>query len=144
MVIIGIYLHIYLLVASQLAFYFSVKIHDLSNLQETSSVLNLSQESGLERISWSTDGQLLAVITRGGSVNVYVSHMQLLSAVCPPRIAILSSLTEISLYSYSADKVSVFSVKLLFVIQIFVMANILFSLINCFNSNVFGFLKTQK
>ncbi|XP_030765268.1 WD repeat-containing protein 19 [Sitophilus oryzae] len=82
----------------------SVKIHDLSNLQETSSVLNLPQESGLERISWSSDGQLLAVITRGGSVNVYVSHMQLLTAVCPPRIAILSSLTEISLYSYSSDK----------------------------------------
>ncbi|KAF7280794.1 hypothetical protein GWI33_005520 [Rhynchophorus ferrugineus] len=82
----------------------NVKIHDLSNLQETSSVLNLPQESGLERIAWSYDGQLLAVMTRGGSVNVYVSHMQLLTAVCPPRIAILSSLTEISLYSYSSDK----------------------------------------
>ncbi|CAG9766952.1 unnamed protein product [Ceutorhynchus assimilis] len=82
----------------------SVKIHDLANLQETSSVLNLPQESGLERISWSSDGQLLAVITRGGSVNVYVSHMQLLSAVCPPRIAMLSSLNEVSLYTYSSDK----------------------------------------
>ncbi|XP_050295176.1 WD repeat-containing protein 19 [Anthonomus grandis grandis] len=82
----------------------SVKIHDISNLQETSSVLNLPQESGLERISWSTDGQLLAVATRGGSINVYVSHMQLLTAVCPPRIAILSSLTEVSLYSYSSEK----------------------------------------
>ncbi|XP_048517184.1 WD repeat-containing protein 19 [Dendroctonus ponderosae] len=81
----------------------NVKIHDLSNLQETSSVLSLPQESGLERISWSSDGQLLAVITRGGSVNVYISHMQLLSSVCPPRVAILSSLTEVSLYSYSSD-----------------------------------------
>lgn len=84
---------------------FSVKIHDLANLQETSSVLTLTQESALERISWSVDGQLLAVSTRGGSLNVYVSHVPLLTAVCPPRIAILSSLTEISLYNYSSDKV---------------------------------------
>ncbi|XP_066257249.1 WD repeat-containing protein 19 isoform X1 [Euwallacea similis] len=82
----------------------SVKIHDLSNLQETSSVINLPQEVGLDSISWSADGQLLAVVTKGGSVNVYVSHMQLLTAVCPPKIAILSSLTEISIYSYAADK----------------------------------------
>lgn len=85
---------------------YSVKIHDLANLQETSSVLNLAQEAGLERISWSADGQLLAVCTKGGSLNVYVSHMPTLTSVCPPRIALLSSLTEISLYTYSSDKVS--------------------------------------
>ncbi|KAL1509542.1 hypothetical protein ABEB36_004257 [Hypothenemus hampei] len=82
----------------------SVKIHDLSNLQETSNVINLPQESGLERISWSSDGQLLAVTTRNGSANIYVSQMHLLYAVCPPKIAILSSLTEIGLYTYTADK----------------------------------------
>ncbi|XP_063927605.1 WD repeat-containing protein 19 [Zophobas morio] len=82
----------------------NVKIHDLSNLQETSSVLSLSQEAGLERISWSVDGQLFAVCTRGGSLNVYVSHVPLLTSVCAPRIAILSSLTEISLYNYSSEK----------------------------------------
>jgi WD repeat-containing protein 19 len=83
----------------------NVKIHDLSNLQETSSVLTLSQEAGLERISWSVDGQLFSVCTRGGSLNVYVSQVPLLTSVCAPRIAILSSLTEISLYNYSSDKV---------------------------------------
>ncbi|KAK9870346.1 hypothetical protein WA026_006430 [Henosepilachna vigintioctopunctata] len=82
----------------------SVKIHDLGNLTETSSVLNLTQESGLERISWSEDGQLLAVCTRAGSLNVYVSYMQLLTSVCIPRIAVLSSLTEVSLYTYDSSK----------------------------------------
>ncbi|XP_060531606.1 WD repeat-containing protein 19 isoform X2 [Cylas formicarius] len=82
----------------------SVKLHDLNNLQETSSVINLPQEAGLGRISWSPEGQLLAVCTRGGSVNVYVSHMQLLASICAPRIAILSSLTEIGLYNYTPDK----------------------------------------
>jgi WD repeat-containing protein 19 len=92
---------------NQTGFSRSVKIHDLSNLQETSSVLTLSQEAGLERISWSVDGQLFSVCTRGGSLNVYVSQVPLLTSVCAPRIAILSSLTEISLYNYSSDKVIV-------------------------------------
>lgn len=70
--------------------------------------MSLTQESGLERISWSADGQLLSVCTRGGSLNVYVSHVPLLTSVCPPRIAILSSLTEISLYNYTSDKVIIF------------------------------------
>ncbi|XP_028136974.1 WD repeat-containing protein 19 [Diabrotica virgifera virgifera] len=82
----------------------TVKIHDLANLQETSSVLTLAQESGIDRIEWSCDGQLFGVCTKGGSLNVYVSHMPTLTSVCPPIIAVLSSLTEISLYNYSADK----------------------------------------
>ncbi|CAH0560259.1 unnamed protein product [Brassicogethes aeneus] len=82
----------------------NVKIHDLSNLKEVSSVLTLAQESGLERVGWSVDGQLLGVCTKGGSLNVYVSHMVTLTSVCAPRIAVLSSLNEISLFNYSADK----------------------------------------
>lgn len=78
----------------------------MNNLQETSSVLTLSQEAGLEKICWSVDGQLFAVCTRGGSLNVYVSHVPLLTSACASRIAILSSLTEISLYNYTSDKVS--------------------------------------
>ncbi|XP_057660350.1 WD repeat-containing protein 19 [Diorhabda carinulata] len=82
----------------------TVKIHDLANLQETSSVLLLAQESGIDRIDWSNDGQLLGVCTKGGSLNVYVSYMPMLTSVCAPIIAVLSSLTEISLYNYSSDQ----------------------------------------
>lgn len=85
----------------------SIKIHDINNLQETSSVLTLGQEPGIDRIDWSNDGQLLAVCTKGGSLNVYVSYMPLLTSVCAPRIAVLSSLTEITLYTYSSDKVRI-------------------------------------
>lgn len=83
-----------------------MKIHNIANLQETSSVLSLEQETGVERIGWSSDGQLFAVCTRNGSVNVYVSHMPALNSVCGPRIAVLSSLAEVSLYNYVSFKVS--------------------------------------
>lgn len=81
-----------------------VKIHDVANLQETLGVITLTQEMAVERVAWSADGQLLAVCTRNGSLNVYVQQMPLLTAVCGPRIAILSSLTEVSLYNFTADK----------------------------------------
>ncbi|KAI4462589.1 osmotic avoidance abnormal protein 1/wd repeat membrane protein [Holotrichia oblita] len=82
----------------------TVKIHDLSNLQETSTVINLSQEIGVDRVAWSSDGQLLAVCTHSGSLNVYVSHMPTLVSVCGARMAILSSLTEVSLFNFTTDK----------------------------------------
>lgn len=81
-----------------------VKIHDISNLQETCSIITLPQETGVDRIDWSSDGQLLAVCTHSGSLNVYISHMPMLCAASGNKIAILSSLTEVSLYSYTPDK----------------------------------------
>lgn len=83
----------------------------MSNLQETSSVLSLDQETGIERMGWSSDGQLLAICTRNGSVNVYVSHMPSLSSVCGSRIAVLSSLAEVSIYNYVSFKVSLYSTR---------------------------------
>lgn len=77
----------------------------MSNLQETSSVLVLAQETGLDRIEWSKDGQLLAVCTSQGSVNVYLSQLPTITAVCGARIAVLSSLMEVSLYNYTSRKV---------------------------------------
>ncbi|KAF5289365.1 hypothetical protein FQR65_LT11876 [Abscondita terminalis] len=91
----------------------TVKIHDIANLQETSSVLSLTHETGIERIAWSSDGQLLAVSTRNGSLNVYVSHMPVLSAVCGSRIAVLSSLTEVNLYNFKIDNSKLLPIPIL-------------------------------
>lgn len=83
---------------------FSVKVHSTSNLQETVNILHLSEQSGVRNISWSNDGQLLGVSTSQGSLTVFVTKLPLLSAISPPRIALLSSLAEVSLYQYSPDK----------------------------------------
>jgi WD repeat-containing protein 19 len=40
-----------------------VKIHELTDLKDTSHVLTLDEERGLENMDWSEDGQLLAVST---------------------------------------------------------------------------------
>nr|CAD7198123.1 unnamed protein product [Timema douglasi] len=80
-----------------------VKIHDMSNLSETSSVISLEQENGIEHLSWSKDGQLLALSTRGGSVHVFLSRLPMVHSVYASHLAILTSLTEISIYAYDVD-----------------------------------------
>jgi WD repeat-containing protein 19 len=41
----------------------TVKIHELTDLKDTSHVLSLDDERGLDNMDWSEDGQLLAVST---------------------------------------------------------------------------------
>nr|CAD7443869.1 unnamed protein product [Timema bartmani] len=85
-----------------------VKIHDMSNLSETSSVISLEQENGIEHLSWSKDGQLLALSTRGGSVHVFLSRLPMVHSVYALHLAILTSLTEISIYAYDVDNKALF------------------------------------
>lgn len=84
---------------------FRIKIHSISNLQETQSILTVPDQSGIKAMDWSVDGQLIATSTTQGSVYVFVTKMSVLSAVSFPRIAILSSLAEVSIYNYTLDKI---------------------------------------
>lgn len=56
-------------------------------------------------MDWSVDGQLIAASTTQGSIYVFVTKMSVLSTVSFPRIAILSSLAEVSIYNYTMDKI---------------------------------------
>lgn len=85
--------------------YYSIKIHSTANLQETVNILTMPDQSGVHGIEWSNDGQLLAATTVQGSIYVFVTKLHSLCAVSPPRIALLSSIAEVTIYNYSADKV---------------------------------------
>lgn len=82
----------------------TIKIHSMGNLQETQNILNLSEQTGIRSIEWSSDGQLLAASTTQGAICVFITQLCSLYAVFPPRIAVLSSLAEVSLYQFIADK----------------------------------------
>ena len=64
-----------------------IKIHELSDLKETSSVITLDDERGLENMDWSEDGQLLAVTTSKGNLHVYLSKLPLLSSSSHTRVS---------------------------------------------------------
>lgn len=77
----------------------------MSNLQDTVTVHTLDSEGNVEHVAWSEDGQLLAVSTRSGNLVVFLSCLPMLASVCGTKIAVLSSLNEVTLHSYNFEKV---------------------------------------
>lgn len=74
----------------------SIKIHDLSDLKEMYAIITLEEERSLDSISWSDDGQLLAVTSPRGSMHVYLARLPMLASVYQTRIAYLTSLLELT------------------------------------------------
>ncbi|XP_020847251.1 WD repeat-containing protein 19 isoform X2 [Phascolarctos cinereus] len=74
-----------------------IKIHDLSELKEMYAIINLDDENkGLGSLSWTDDGQLLAVSTQRGSLHVFLTKLPVLGDNCSTRIAYLTSLLEVT------------------------------------------------
>ncbi|GAB0091086.1 WD repeat-containing protein 19 [Sergentomyia squamirostris] len=83
----------------------TIKVHAMGNLQETAKILQLPDHTAARGIDWSADGQLLAVTTAQGGLCVFVTQLHSLSAVCTPRVALLSSLAEVTIYSCNPERV---------------------------------------
>ena len=77
----------------------TIKIHELNDLKDTSNVITLDDERGLDHMDWSEDGQLLAVSTNKGNLHVYLSKLPLLGSACQTRVAYLTSLLEVTVAS---------------------------------------------
>ncbi|XP_016043485.1 WD repeat-containing protein 19 [Erinaceus europaeus] len=74
-----------------------IKIHDLSELKDMYAIINLDEENkGLDTLSWTDDGQLLAVSTQRGSLHVFLTKLPILGDTCSTRIACLTSLLEVT------------------------------------------------
>uniref|UniRef100_A0A6I8R870 WD repeat-containing protein 19 n=1 Tax=Xenopus tropicalis TaxID=8364 RepID=A0A6I8R870_XENTR len=74
-----------------------IKIHDLTELKEMYAIINLDDETkGLDTLSWTDDGQLLAVSTQRGSLNVFLTKLPVLGDTCGTKIAYLTSLLEVT------------------------------------------------
>lgn len=68
------------------------------------NILTVPDQSGIKAMDWSVDGQLIATSTSQGSIYVFVTKLSILCSVSFPRIAILSSLAEVSIYNYTLEK----------------------------------------
>ncbi|XP_073898544.1 kelch-like protein 5 isoform X6 [Castor canadensis] len=74
-----------------------VKIHDLVELKDMYAIINLDDENkGLGILSWTDDGQLLALSTQRGSLHVFLTKLPILGDTCGTRIAYLTSLLEVT------------------------------------------------
>ncbi|KAL2734556.1 WD repeat-containing protein 19-like [Vespula maculifrons] len=82
----------------------TVKIHSLQNLEETEKMISVIGETGINKVEWSTDGTMIAVITYVGNVLIYLVEIPKLTSVCGNRIALLTSLIEVTVHLYKLDK----------------------------------------
>ncbi|XP_076760750.1 intraflagellar transport protein Oseg6 [Xylocopa sonorina] len=82
----------------------TIKIHSLHNLEETEKLITVSGETGISTIQWSLDGTMIAAVSYTGNVLVYLIQIPKLSSVCGNRIALLTSLTEVTVHLYTLDK----------------------------------------
>lgn len=84
----------------------SIKIHSLQSLEETEKVITVSGETGVNTVEWSADGSMIAAVTHSGNVFIYLTEIPKLRSVCGNKIAMLTSLTEVTVHSYTLDKVT--------------------------------------
>ncbi|XP_034967788.2 WD repeat-containing protein 19 isoform X1 [Zootoca vivipara] len=78
-----------------------IKIHDLSDLNEMYAIINLEDENkGLDQLSWTDDGQLLAVSTKKGTIHVFLTKLPILGDSYSTRIAYLTSLLEVTVANH--------------------------------------------
>ncbi|GIY28504.1 WD repeat-containing protein 19 [Caerostris darwini] len=76
-----------------------VKTYDIKNLQEMLHMITVDDEQFIDGIQWSDDGQLLALAGGEGNLHVYLTKLPVLGSVCGQKLAHLSSLYEVSIYS---------------------------------------------
>lgn len=82
-----------------------LKIQSIQNVEETETMITVTGENGVNRVEWSTDGTMLAVVTYVGNVLIYLIEIPKLTSVCGNRIAMLTSLTEVMVHVCTLDKV---------------------------------------
>ncbi|GIY23360.1 WD repeat-containing protein 19 [Caerostris extrusa] len=62
-------------------------------------MITVDDEQFIDGIQWSDDGQLLALAGGEGNLHVYLTKLPVLGSVCGQKLAHLSSLYEVSIYS---------------------------------------------
>lgn len=67
-----------------------------SDMKEVTSIITLDEERAIDQISWTDDGQLIAVSTPRGNLHVYLTRLPILGDSHNTRIAHLTSLLEVS------------------------------------------------
>ncbi|TWW59365.1 WD repeat-containing protein 19 [Takifugu flavidus] len=78
----------------------SIKIHELSEFKDISNVVELEDETkGLDQLSWTDDGQLLAVSTQKGTLHVFLTKLPILGDSFGTRLAYLTSLLEVTVFN---------------------------------------------
>ncbi|KND01208.1 uncharacterized protein SPPG_04298 [Spizellomyces punctatus DAOM BR117] len=76
----------------------TIKVHELSDLRDVYAVETVEDESAVDRLQWSDDGQFLTVSTKEGSIYTYLARMPMIGGVWSTLVAHLTGLREITIH----------------------------------------------
>lgn len=86
----------------------------MAQLSESPAVISVDDDSGVERIAYSEDGQLLGVATGNGAFRVYLTRLPILAAVYNNTVALLTALTQVTLHQLQLSLHSKVCIKIFF------------------------------
>ncbi|XP_053277070.1 WD repeat-containing protein 19-like [Pleuronectes platessa] len=83
----------------------SIMIHDLSELKDNTNVVRFDDETkGLDHLSWTDDGQLLAISTQKGTLHGFLTTLPILGDSFGTRLEYLTSPLEVTEKGQYYDK----------------------------------------
>lgn len=87
-----------------------IRIFDLStDLEgEVEEVLTVDEETRLDQMEWTHDGQILAASSARGVIHAFLAKLPLLGSSCGHRMAFLSSLQEVSVHTLDFASITSF------------------------------------
>uniref|UniRef100_A0A0L8I442 Anaphase-promoting complex subunit 4 WD40 domain-containing protein n=2 Tax=Octopus bimaculoides TaxID=37653 RepID=A0A0L8I442_OCTBM len=74
----------------------SIRIHEMNDSQEIYAIIQLEEDYTVDKMMWTEDGQLMAVSSLYGHLQVFLTKLPMLAVTYQTRIANLTSLLEVT------------------------------------------------
>lgn len=75
----------------------SVRIHEMNDSREVFAIIQLEDEQSVDKMMWTEDGQLLAISSKQGGLQVYLTKLPMLGVAYQTSVAYLTSLLEVTI-----------------------------------------------
>ena len=85
--------------------FYSIRLHEINSSSETLAIESVDDDTSIEKLTWSENGQLLGAATTYGSVLVFLSSLPMLASAYLNLVYVLTNLSQITIYAYSLEKV---------------------------------------
>lgn len=88
----------------------------MNDSREVFAIIQLEDEQSVDKMMWTEDGQLLAISSKHGGLQVYLTKLPMLGVAYQTSVAYLTSLLEVTVQD-NVNNVSLFSFLLRLIVK---------------------------